>query len=113
MSICSSRTASCRSGPVVDIASRLHQDVVQEYTQGERFMSTNIRRVVTGHDASGKAIVISDGQPPKKRDMPAIEQALLWVTDKTPASNAGNADGGNTDVGIPPPTNGSIFRVID
>ena len=76
-------------------------------------MSVSIRRVVTGHDKNGKAIVISDGQPPKKRDMPAIEQALLWVTNKAPASNAGSEDAGNVDVGIPPPTNGSIFRVID
>ncbi len=76
-------------------------------------MSTMIRRVVTGHDASGKAVVIADGQPPTKRDMPAIEQALLWVTRKTPASNAGSADDSKTEIGIPPPANGSIFRVID
>jgi hypothetical protein len=76
-------------------------------------MATNIRRVVTGHDKTGKAIVIQDGEPPRKRELPAISQALLWVTDKTPATNKGDADGGNVDIGIPPPANGSVFRVID
>ncbi len=76
-------------------------------------MTLNIRRVVTGHDANGKAIVISDGQPKRTRTLPAIDQALLWVTDRTPASNAGDVDAGDVDIGIPPPAKGSIFRVID
>ena len=76
-------------------------------------MPAKIRRVVTGHDKSGKAIVIADGQPPKTFSRPNVEQALLWVTDKTPAPNSGNEDASNIDVGIPPPANGSIFRVID
>ena len=76
-------------------------------------MTLNIRRVVTGHDKNGKAIVISDEQPKRTRTLPAIDQALLWVTDRTPATNAGDADAGDVDIGIPPPAKGSIFRVID
>ena len=76
-------------------------------------MTVSIRRVVTGHDKDGKAIVVSDGEPKRKRAAANVDQALLWVTSRTPASNAGNDDGGDVDIGIPPPPKGSIFRVID
>lgn len=76
-------------------------------------MTINIRRVVTGHDKTGKAIVISDAEPKRKRTAANVDQALLWVTNRTPASNGGNDDAGDIDIGIPPPPKGSVFRVID
>ena len=76
-------------------------------------MTVNIRRVVTGHDRNGKAIVISDGEPKRKRAAANVDQALLWVTHRTPATNDGSDDGGDVDIGIPPPPKGSVFRVID
>jgi hypothetical protein len=49
-------------------------------------MPTPVRRVVTGHDASGKAIVIIDGDAPnQKLRQTGIVSTLLWVTDETPA----------------------------
>jgi mannose-6-phosphate isomerase-like protein (cupin superfamily) len=42
-----------------------------------------IRRVVTGHDAQGKAIVVSDGPAPRSHDfrhVPGMSTTMLWAT---------------------------------
>ena len=76
-------------------------------------MPTSTRRVVTGKDASGKAIVLSDetlaahGRPEL-----GIAPTLLWVTDSSPPQvRASSSD--LPQVGIAPPPNGTIFRVIE
>ena len=73
------------------------------------------RRVVTGHDAAGKAMVLQDGAAPNVRIRQAsgLVSTLLWVTDESPADLSGNADRAAREIGIPPPRNGSIFRVLD
>ena len=77
-------------------------------------MPMDIRRVVTGHDETGKAIVTLDGAPPRLTTSRAgSELALFWVEAATPAANSGNGDKGDVDVGIPPPPGGSIFRVVE
>lgn len=78
-------------------------------------MADGIRRVVTGHDAEGKAIVVSDDAAPNVRHRPAakLTSTLLWVTEDTPASNAGNTDAATGDRPVPPPDNGTVFRVVD
>ena len=45
------------------------------------------RRVVTGHDASGKAVVLIDGAAPnaKLRKATGLTSTLLWVADRSPA----------------------------
>ena len=74
-----------------------------------------IRRVVTGKDATGKAVVVIDGvaanvQARKDR---GIASTLLWVTDSTPAGLSGNEDTAKRTVGTEPPSNGTVFRVIE
>jgi hypothetical protein len=78
-------------------------------------LKNEIRRVVTGHDATGKAIVLIDGPSPYKNVRPGSGTAarLLWVTDRTPADMAGSADRANVKIGIAPPAGGSIFRIVD
>jgi len=73
-----------------------------------------VRRIVTGH-RDGKAVVIYDGAAPnqKLRQASGLVSTLLWVTDETPADISGTADRAARDIGVPPPTNGSIFRVVD
>ena len=46
----------------------------------------NVRRVVTGHDASGKSVFISDETvgPVEVTMMPQFQPHLLWGGDKTP-----------------------------
>src|ERR1700759_5267916 len=74
-----------------------------------------IRRIVTGHDDSGKAIVESDGICPhvKVREGAGFVSSLLWVTDETPARVDLRQDRAARTIGVPPPANGSILRVVD
>ena len=57
-------------------------------------MPRPIRRVVTGHNAQGRAIFISDSPAPAVFDRGPGATAVteLWETRATPASNAGNDD---------------------
>ena len=74
-----------------------------------------IRRVVTGLDAGGKAVVLFDGENPHKAKRPGRGNApqLLWVTDECPADIAGSADRAAVSIGTSPPAAGSVFRIVD
>lgn len=78
-------------------------------------MATSIRRVVTGKNAVGKAVILSDGLAANVHERPEAGTAntLLWVTDCAPASLSDSADAGARRVGVEPPPNGTIFRVIE
>jgi len=78
-------------------------------------MTRPTRRVVTGHDASGKAVILLDGASPnaKLRKATGLTSTLLWVTDESPADNSGSADAADRDIGVAPPPRGSIFRMVD
>ena len=73
------------------------------------------RRVVTGHDAAGRAVVLMDGAAPnaKLRKATGLTSTLLWVTDESPADNTGSADAADREIGVAPPPRGSIFRMVD
>jgi len=78
-------------------------------------MSSPIRRVVTGKDGTGKAIVVTDGSAGRvqaRKEM-GVTTTLLWVTDSTPASLREQGDAGNREIGIVPPPTGTIFRIIE
>lgn len=66
-------------------------------------MPQELRRVVTGHDAQGKSIVIIDGPP-------ASAGGEIWVTDDAPADNSGAVDAAKRPLKLEPPTRGSGFR---
>jgi mannose-6-phosphate isomerase-like protein (cupin superfamily) len=75
-------------------------------------MST--RRIVAGNDENGKAVIQFDSDATNvKTPTSTIESTLLWVTDSSPANNTGNADAADQQIGIPPPPNGSIFRIVE
>jgi hypothetical protein len=77
-------------------------------------MEHAIRRIVTGHDAAGKAIIEMDGIVPNKvRPGAGFVSSLLWVTDETPARLDLRQDRAQRTIGVPPPPNGSILRVVD
>src|SRR5215472_11186261 len=70
------------------------------------------RRVVTGHDANGKAVVLFDDTiTAKQRGANGV--TLFWVTSEFPVDAAGATDGAQTPVGVPPPRDGTVFRVVD
>lgn len=72
------------------------------------------RRVVTGH-RDGKAVVLFDGPAPnrKVRQASGIVSTLLWTTDETPADISGSRDRTEREIGVPPPANGSVFRMVE
>ena len=75
-----------------------------------------IRRVVTGHDEQGRSVIVSDGPSPHVLAIPGRTDfglTNLWVTDSTPADNAGDADAAARPVVLEPPLGGSIFRVVE
>src|SRR5664279_3407435 len=80
-------------------------------------VSRDIRRVVTGHDASGRAIVLSDGAPPHVTRPP--EQAGLafhevWNTRACPSPvTATEAEPTDLHRDTAPPQNGTIIRIVD
>ena len=79
-------------------------------------MVREIRRVVTGHDARGRSVILSDGPSPHVLTLPGRPDFALinlWVTDRAPASNAGGADGAARPVVLEPPPGGTIFRVVE
>ena len=77
-------------------------------------MAKPIRRIVTGHDAAGRSIILVDGPAPTVMTS-ATNPTLtdLWETTQTPASNAGGEDASLRAVHLTPPKNGSIFRVVE
>lgn len=78
-------------------------------------LSDQVRRVVTGHDASGKAIVLFDSANPHRRERPdsGTVSRGLWMTDGSPAAIGGGADRAAGIAGIEPPASGSVFRIVD
>ena len=75
-----------------------------------------IRRIVTGHNAKGQSVIVSDAPSPHVLALPGrgdFGLTNLWVTDRSPASNAGSADAAARPVVLEPPANGTIFRVVE
>jgi quercetin dioxygenase-like cupin family protein len=75
-------------------------------------MGLDVRRVVTGHDAEGKAIVLYDGvSPPRPSMRPGTENTVVWTTQGFPVDNTGDEDGGRRETGTTL-SGGTVFRVL-
>ena len=76
-------------------------------------MAVEVRRVVTGHDKDGTAIIARDGiaQKVRMRAANGITSTMLWVEDETPSDNSGDADKAEREIGVAPPDGGSIFDI--
>ena len=75
-----------------------------------------IRRVVTGHDAAAKAVVLFDGEAPNvkvKKAQGGVVSTPVWVTDEAPADVSLKTDRTASDIGVAPPLSGSVFRIVD
>ena len=57
-------------------------------------MTLEVRRIVTGHDANGKAIVATDERlvAVPRLNRPHISGCEIWSTDKMPVDNSAAAD---------------------
>ena len=75
-------------------------------------MSLQVRRVVTGHDANGKAIVLKDEISTNIRNnRPGCQSAVLWSTEGFPVNNDGDHDPTGKQLGTTE-ENGTVFRVV-
>jgi quercetin dioxygenase-like cupin family protein len=75
-------------------------------------MSLSIRRVVTGHDAQGRAKVLVDEQVSNViSTRPGANSAVIWSSDTLPVDNDGDADPSRKQIGTFIP-GGSVFRVV-
>jgi len=79
-------------------------------------MGANIRRVVTGHDRAGKAIVASDGVTPVVHYAPlrpGYSMNEVWATYSAPATIDPAGEPTDRPRSIEPPKNGTVCRVIE
>ena len=73
-----------------------------------------IRRIVTGHDDSGRSVVWLDGEASNhKGGQPERRSTLLWATDETPTQFLGEDDAGQWQLETSPPPGGSRFCIIE
>ena len=76
-------------------------------------MTLCIRRVVTGHDDSGRAVVsIDEVSTNVISRRPQHESCVIWSTGSFPSNNSTALDGGARPVASTDP-NGSVFRIVE
>lgn len=75
-----------------------------------------IHRVVTGHDAQGKAVVSLNGALPTVREIPAIPGTVfheVWSTEASPVVVDNGPDPTVGPLVLPPPRLGTRIRFVD
>jgi len=73
-----------------------------------------VRRIITGHDDAGKAIVKIDEICNHFREgRPGAMVCNVWTTDTAPADNSGQDDKGKREGKFTMIENGSVFRIIE
>ena len=68
------------------------------------------RRVITGHNASGKSVVMIDGPPARILGSDLRGLAEIWNTDNSTVNAQDATDRADIDVVLSPIANGSKFR---
>ncbi|MDP3766566.1 MAG: cupin domain-containing protein [Dehalococcoidia bacterium] len=76
-------------------------------------MALQVRRVVTGHDASGRAVVkIDEVSKNNISARPGATSCVVWATEGFPVNNTGDADEATRKVGTTL-KNGTVLRMIE
>jgi quercetin dioxygenase-like cupin family protein len=76
-------------------------------------MTLQFRRVVTGHDASGRAVVQIDEVPKNlASSRPGAIACVVWTTEGFPVDNTGKEDAGLRKTGTTL-DNGTVFRILE
>jgi len=73
-----------------------------------------IRRVVTGHDAQGRAVVVMDGPAARvlhRPTRPGVALTDLWATSDPPSTRV-DGDPVDRPVVLHPPRGGTVFRLV-
>jgi quercetin dioxygenase-like cupin family protein len=76
-------------------------------------MALQIRRVVTGHDSSGRAVVeIDEVARNLVSSRPGATACVVWTTEGFPVDNTGSEDAGQRKTGTTL-DNGTVFRILE
>ena len=76
-------------------------------------MALQIRRVVTGHDASGRAVVkIDEIAKNLVSSRPGATACVVWTTEGFPVDNTGEEDAGLRKTGTTL-DDGTVFRILE
>ena len=76
-------------------------------------MPLHLRRVVTGHDTNGRAVVkIDEVSKNLTSARPGSTACVVWTSESFPVDNTGDADEGLRKVGTTL-KNGTVFRVVE
>jgi quercetin dioxygenase-like cupin family protein len=76
-------------------------------------MAIQVRRVVTGHDAKGRAVVkVDEVSRNITSGRPGATACVVWTTESFPVNNTGDDDEGLRKVGTTL-KNGTVFRVVE
>ena len=76
-------------------------------------MALQFRRVVTGHDASGRAVVkIDEVAKNLGSSRPGATACVVWTTEGFPVDNIGEEDAGLRKTGTTL-DNGTVFRILE
>ena len=73
-------------------------------------------RIVTGHDAQGRAVVSLEGVPPTVVALAHIPGTVfheLWQTDRVPMTIDNGPDPTLGPLKLPPPAGGARIRIVD
>jgi quercetin dioxygenase-like cupin family protein len=70
-----------------------------------------VRRVVTGHDARGKAVITIDEIAPTQSPRPGHQVSAIWANARIPADNGDARDGATITAASHLP-NGATFRIV-
>ena len=79
-------------------------------------MPKRSRRVVTGHDARGRSVVLMDGESPYSfflEKAGGLQLTELWETRSSPADNSGAKDAADHERRIEPVSGGTVFRIVE
>ena len=76
-------------------------------------MTVQVRRVVTGHDGGGRAVVkIDELSKNVVSSRPGASACVIWTTDTSPVDNSGELDGAARKTGTTL-AGGTVFRVVE
>lgn len=80
-------------------------------------MTAPFRRIVTGHDAQGRAVIQDDGPPPRVQRIGGEIGPIfyeIWNTRETPAViDRASGEPAEDGITLAPPKNGTRIRVLD
>src|SRR5215470_12849779 len=79
----------------------------------EKAAPPTVHRVVTTIDKDGKAVALFDGAVPLESMRSPNPAGEIWVTQAYPADFNWTEDRAKIKVGLHPPHNGTVFRIVE